>query len=101
MRVRADGGRRKRLSWLFARASRSTESDRLFEPPVWRWSQAADVGWWVRAEWQEALLGPKGLRLDEWRREGRLQVIKTGPVRIVYRVELEQGAVFIKHYLVP
>jgi tRNA A-37 threonylcarbamoyl transferase component Bud32 len=59
------------------------------------------VGWWVRADWQEALLGPQGLRLDEWRRDGRLTVVKTGPHRVVYRVDLPQGAVYVKHYLVP
>jgi hypothetical protein len=59
------------------------------------------VGWWVRAEWQDALLGPDGLRLAEWRREGRLSVVKRGPFRVVYRVELPQSVVYVKHFLVP
>src|SRR5439155_24951881 len=89
------------LNWLFERAQRLSPSDRLFEPPGWCWAQAGDVGWWVRADWQEVLIGPDGLRLDEWRREGRLNVIKAGPLRVVYRVDLPQGAVFVKHFLVP
>ena len=31
------------------------------------------------ADWRQALLGPDGLRLDEWRAEGRLTTVKTGP----------------------
>ena len=44
---------------------------------------------------------PDGLRLDEWRDEGRLTTIKSGPHRIVYRVDLPQGTIYIKHFLVP
>jgi hypothetical protein len=95
------GPRRERLAWLFKPTPRLSPSDRLFEPPSWRWAQAGDVGWWVRDDWQQALLGPEGLRLDEWRADGRLTVVKTGPHRVVYRVELPRGAVFIKHFLVP
>ena len=76
-------------------------SERLFEQPEWRWERAGDVGWWVRADWQPVLLGPGGLRLDEWRRDGRLAVVKTGPHRVVYRVDLPEGAVYVKHFLVP
>jgi tRNA A-37 threonylcarbamoyl transferase component Bud32 len=73
----------------------------MFKAPEWDWVRAEDVGWWVRPEWREALLGPGGLRLEEWRGEGRLSTIKTGPHRVVYRADLDGGAVFIKHFLVP
>jgi tRNA A-37 threonylcarbamoyl transferase component Bud32 len=76
-------------------------SERLFGPPEWQWAQSDDVGWWVRADWRDALLGPGGLRLDEWRDEGRLAVVKKGPHRVVYRVDLPRGTVFVKHFLVP
>jgi tRNA A-37 threonylcarbamoyl transferase component Bud32 len=99
MRGRMNRG--ERLGWLVQRAQWLNPTDRLFEHPDWRWERTGDVGWWVRADWQQALLGPEGLRLDEWRRDGRLIVIKTGPHRVVYRVDLPQGAVFVKHYLVP
>jgi hypothetical protein len=60
-----------------------------------------DVGWWIRGDWRDTLIGPAGLRLDEWRSEGRLTVVKTGPQRVVYRVDLPQGTIFVKHFLVP
>jgi tRNA A-37 threonylcarbamoyl transferase component Bud32 len=75
--------------------------DGLFEPPGWRREWLRDVVWWVRSDWRDALLGPTGLRLDEWRRQGRLTVVKRHAYRVVYRAELDQGAVYLKHYLVP
>jgi tRNA A-37 threonylcarbamoyl transferase component Bud32 len=89
------------MSWLFRKIPRSDPSERLFEPPEWDWTQADDVGWWVRPGWRHALIGARGLRLEEWRRNGQLTVVKTGPHRVVYRAELPEGAVFVKHYLVP
>ncbi|WP_422925389.1 lipopolysaccharide kinase InaA family protein [Singulisphaera sp. PoT] len=89
------------MSWLFKKIAQPDTSERLFEAPHWTWSQAGDVGWWVRAEWGQTLVGPRGLRLDEWRRNGQLTVVKTGPHRIVYRAELPEGAIFVKHFLVP
>ncbi len=87
---------------LFRKNRRPQPSERLFEPPCWSWVQTGDVGWWLRSDWQqEALLGPKGLRLGEWQEKGRLTVVKTGPHRVVYRAELEGGAVYVKHFLVP
>jgi tRNA A-37 threonylcarbamoyl transferase component Bud32 len=74
---------------------------RMFKPPEWRWSQPGVVGWWVTGDWDEVLLGPEGLRLDDWRRQGRLTTVKSGPHRVVYRAELPAGGIFIKHYLVP
>src|SRR5450631_2307192 len=79
----------------------STPNRRMFGPPEWHWTQTGDVGWWVRADWRRDLLGPNGLRLDEWRAQGRLEVVKKGPHRVVYRVNLVEGPVYIKHYLVP
>jgi tRNA A-37 threonylcarbamoyl transferase component Bud32 len=90
------------MIWTLTKASESRNSgDRLFGPPEWQWAQLADVGWWVRADWQHTLLGPDGLRLDEWRDQGRLCVVKKGPHRVVYRADLPEGAVYVKHYLVP
>ncbi|CAN5902456.1 hypothetical protein BH23PLA1_BH23PLA1_30480 [soil metagenome] len=72
-----------------------------FRPPGWTWEQSGEVGWWVRPPWRSALLGPSGLRLDEWRRSGRLKTVKQGPQRIVYRADLPEGTVYVKHFLVP
>ena len=74
---------------------------RMFKPPDWEWSQFGDVGWWGRDGWGERLLGPEGLRLEEWREDGRLTTIKSGPHRVVYRVDLPEGAIYVKHFLVP
>ena len=73
----------------------------MFQPPEWRWVQTGEVGWWLRGPWEATLLGPDGLRLEQWRHEGRLTTVKSGPHRIVYRVDLPEGAIYIKHFLVP
>lgn len=79
----------------------SPPSEALFKPPHWDWTKAGEVGWWVRPEWHESLIGPEGLRIDEWKAQGRLETVKTGPQRVVYRVTLPQGMVYVKHYLIP
>ena len=73
----------------------------MFKPPVWDWLGNGEVGWWFRDGWGDVLLGPDGLRIEEWRDEGRVTTIKSGPHRIVYRVDLPQGAIYLKHFLVP
>jgi len=73
----------------------------MFKPPDWQWQARGDVGWWLRDGWGDVLLGPHGLRLDEWREHGCLTTIKSGPHRIVYRANLPQGSIYIKHFLVP
>lgn len=94
-------GRSTRTPAPGGRSTPSPTSERLFEPPGWDWTQTGDVGWWVRPGWRETLLGPAGLRLQEWRRQGRLTTVKTGPHRVVYRVDLAEGSIYIKHFLVP
>ena len=89
------------MSLLFRKIPRPACAERLFEPPGWVWAKADDVGWWVRGDWRDSLIGPDGLRLDEWRRDGLLTTVKTGPHRVVYRVDLPEGAVYVKHFLVP
>lgn len=80
--------------------ARATD-DRMFKPPEWNFVQAGDVGWWLQGPWRDALIDADGLRLDQWRAEGRVETIKSGPHRVVYRVELPAGAIYIKHYLIP
>lgn len=74
---------------------------RMFKPPEWEWTQFEGIGWWSRDGWGDVLLGTEGLRLDQWRDQGRLTTVKSGPHRVVYRVDLPQGTIFIKHFLVP
>ncbi len=73
----------------------------MFKPPEWQWQQTPDVGWWYRDGWGEVLLGPDGLRLEEWRGSGVLRTVKSGPHRIVYCVRLPAATIYIKHFLVP
>ncbi len=89
------------MSWMFTKTPNPGRVLKMFGPPDWQWAQTDDVGWWVRADWQKSLLGDTGLRLDEWKDEGRLTVVKKGPHRVVYRVDLPEGVVYVKHFLVP
>lgn len=76
---------------------------RYFEPPAWQWAEGGGLGWWLRPGWERVLLGAdgSGLKLDAWRGDGRLHVVKSGPHRVVYRVDLPDESLFIKHFLVP
>jgi tRNA A-37 threonylcarbamoyl transferase component Bud32 len=59
---------------------------------------AGGVRWHVADAYRDVLLGPGGLRLDEWLRAGRARVVKQGPLRTVYRVELPGLSLHVKHY---
>jgi tRNA A-37 threonylcarbamoyl transferase component Bud32 len=62
---------------------------------------AADgVRWSVATAWDEILIGPQGLRLDEWLVQGRVHVVKHASHRTVYRVDLPHRTFFLKHYRV-
>lgn len=73
----------------------------LFDAPGWDRERAGDIRWRVRQEWRGALIGPGGLRLEQWRRDGTLTTVKAGPLRVVYRADLPEGSVYVKHFLVP
>ena len=77
------------------------DMDATFHEPEWTWQKTGDVGWWVKPGWQPTLIGTQGLRLEQWRAEGKLSIVKSGPHRTVYRADLTEGPVYIKHYLVP
>lgn len=53
-----------------------------------RLHSADHVEWSIAPGWERDLLGPEGLRLPEWLASGEARVIKQGPHRVVYRVEL-------------
>ncbi|HEV3257683.1 MAG TPA: lipopolysaccharide kinase InaA family protein [Gemmataceae bacterium] len=59
---------------------------------------AGGIRWQVTPEHRDRLLGPEGLRLDEWLRSGEAQVVKHGPHRTVYRVRLSGLDFHLKHY---
>jgi tRNA A-37 threonylcarbamoyl transferase component Bud32 len=58
---------------------------------------AAETRWEVAAEYRDVLLGPDGLRLDEWLERGQARVVKDGPHRTVYRVVLPEVDCYVKH----
>src|ERR1019366_2895655 len=54
-----------------------------------RWSLLPDL--------QAKLLDEAGLRLPQWLESGEARVVKQGPHRIVYRVELPGLCFYVKH----
>lgn len=57
--------------------------------------------WHVRSDLADGvslLLGPRGLRLDEWLAEGLAQSIKQARHRAIYRVILPRADFYLKHY---
>src|SRR5260370_10538803 len=59
------------------------------------------ICWQVVPEFRETLLGPRGLRLEEWLRNGQAHVVKHGTHRTGYRVVLPELSFYLKHYPVP
>ena len=59
--------------------------------------RAGKFRWEALADWAPFLFGPAGLRLDEWRAEGRVEVVKHGAHRSVYYVEWFGRAFYVKH----
>jgi tRNA A-37 threonylcarbamoyl transferase component Bud32 len=58
---------------------------------------AGGFRWQVLPEWRELLLGPEGLRLQEWLEAGAARPVKQGPHRSVYRLALPGLDCHIKH----
>src|SRR5207248_2476815 len=59
---------------------------------------ASGVRWHMPDDLRGRLLGPDGLRLDEWLRDGRAVIVKDAPHRAVYRVCLPGLDIHVKHY---
>lgn len=64
------------------------------------WVQVTAGGyrWHVRPEFRERLVGPQGLRLEEWLQGGQARVVKHGPHRTVYHVALPGLTFYLKHF---
>lgn len=73
----------------------------LFGLRGWSWFSMGNVGWWIQDTWFSRIVGPQGLKWKEWEQAGRLRVVKDGPLRTVYHVNLDDSGIFIKHYRVP
>lgn len=55
------------------------------------------VRWQVAHEWQELLSGEACLPIGQWQDAGRLQIVKQGSHRTVYRIDLAERTLFLKH----
>ena len=73
----------------------------MFKPPDWEWSQAGEVGWWIAGAGARCSLVPRAAPRPVATRKASVTTIKSGPQRIVYRVDLPEGTIYIKHFLVP
>lgn len=61
-------------------------------------ASAGRIDWHVEPAWQDALLVDGCLPLARWIREGTARIVKDGPHRTVYRVDLPARSVYVKHY---
>jgi tRNA A-37 threonylcarbamoyl transferase component Bud32 len=64
-------------------------------------SRCGNVRWFLRPECagqRDHLLGPAGLRLDEWLASGAATILKQAPHRTLYRVVLPGLDFHLKHY---
>src|SRR5262249_22070958 len=84
-----------------AREATAEKSGVTNEAPELLEVAASGVRWRILPGCQDLLLGPTGLRLDEWLRDGCAQVVKHGPHRTVYRVALPGLSFHLKHYRLP
>ena len=57
----------------------------------------AGMRWLIAAEYRDLLLGPEGLRLQEWLQTGQAVAVKHGPHRAVYQVDLPGLSFYLKH----
>jgi serine/threonine protein kinase len=67
----------------------------VMSPPIQ--ITAGGIRWWLAPECQAPLFGPDGLRLEQWLRDGQASVVKQGPHRAVYRIELPGLRCHLKH----
>ena len=66
--------------------------------PALACGNTSEARWQALTDWAPTLLGPDGLRLNQWRARGEARVVKHGPHRTVYAVELADRAFHVKHY---
>jgi len=62
---------------------------------------AGDFHWQISPECRERLIGPEGLRLQEWLESGQASIVKHGPHRTVYSVNLSDFHFHLKHHRLP
>jgi serine/threonine protein kinase len=57
-----------------------------------------DTLWSVHGDVRDRIFDGRHFRLDEWRRDGRATLIKSGAGRVIYRVRLPGLDLFVKHF---
>ncbi len=70
-------------------------------PTSWTKMTRGGMRWWIAPRYQDLFLGPAGLRLEEWLRNGQAHLVKEGAHRRVYRVALSGLTFYLKHNRVP
>jgi tRNA A-37 threonylcarbamoyl transferase component Bud32 len=60
--------------------------------------RSADLAWEVAPDWEHQLIGPEGACVVQWLEAGQGRVVKHGAHRTVYRIDLGQRTLFVKHY---
>ena len=63
-------------------------------------TRSSGISWLAEDSVRDLLVGPNGLRLDEWLTTKQARIVKQGPHRIVYRVDLPNLSFYIKHNLI-
>ncbi len=69
-------------------------------PPPLTQLSLAGFRWSLLPDLRMQLLNERGLRLPEWLEAGQAHVVKQGPHRVVYRVELPGLSFYVKHNFV-
>eukprot|EP00913_Durusdinium_trenchii_P008891 g8357.t1 len=57
-----------------------------------------NTDWRIESGWIDHFFDSEGLRLDHWIATGAAAIVKTGPHRTVYRLQLPAGNFYLKHY---
>lgn len=60
--------------------------------------QSGPIDWHLSPGWESRLLNQGGLPLKQWLENGQASIVKTGEHRTVYRVDLGDQSVYVKHY---
>lgn len=66
--------------------------------PAWGPLSVADVEWSARSDCRARIIEASDEQWEAWRREGVMEIVKTGPHRTVYRLNLPEGEFYVKRF---
>jgi tRNA A-37 threonylcarbamoyl transferase component Bud32 len=78
-----------------------SSDDTATQAEPWQQLSCGDQRWRVAASIREALLGAGAVPWEQWKEQGQLHIVKQGTHRTVYRVDLPQRSLYLKHYHSP